>query len=843
MKNKIARTLVMTAVAAVFAAVVGCSDGVTPPMPPKDFAESCSAILTGYKIGDDPANAKAGEVAITAGEGVVVQWSVSTLTSATLSSDPEKVIGIPIVLSITDKKIDDKTTLKVAEGSQEFRALSEDVIFKVSAKNEETGKEASPCDATLTVKTSPVAEKLAVNSFNTKTSDVTVGSTTEICWNVSPSTATVEIKDGQKNPLVPVAPVMPTEPIAESALVATGKAAVVDDTTGEAEAGEVEESTVSFPAVGCTSVSPKEDTTYTLTATTLDGQSTEATASVKVVPVQLSVKFTANGSDALILTTAGDVKIAWEVTPADATVTIDNGIGTVAASGEQTVSVKENSVYTLTASYGEQVVVEQVQINIQQGLVGGAAKGLNATLTANTTDVFAGEEVVLSWTVAMSDGSAVSSTPTAAIDGPSGRLPVTATGTSVALIPTASGAYSVEVTADGAVAKSNTININVKNWEMRKMGISTRAIEPVASGHAVLVGSSKIDASNGGYGLKFGRIVGNKTWEDLIIDLKAAFTLFDAGYDASKYLPEMGPVSINAFAIDSANGRAYAGGVGFMVFSDDNGDSWTAIDAFTTTVKGKTEFATCRGAVQKNASTEYKILQNVHQVCDVAVDASAVILATDFGVMYNNTIDARIAGRAKENDWKMSKGLENVIADVVAVYGGKVFAGTVNGIYVSTDGGATFSDSNGGDLGSGSSIYAIAFDSANKKIYAGGPSGLFESALGDAASWKRVALDGGTVQSIVVDDDGTVYAGTDTGVFIKRNCCDKWTNISASIEGAVYGLTIGKVGGVSSVYAASASGIYNAVGTAATIVAPQTPVVEPTTPAPEATSAMKALVK
>jgi hypothetical protein len=61
---------------------------------------------------------------------------------------------------------------------------------------------------------------------------------------------------------------------------------------------------------------------------------------------------------------------------------------------------------------------------------------------------------------------------------------------------------------------------------------------------------------------------------------------------------------------------------------------------------------------------------------------------------------------------------------------------------------------------------------------------------------------------------------------------------------AVYGLAISRNGGSSSVYAAGANGVYSAVGTSTVVVAvPQAPVIEPTTPAPEATSAMKALVK
>jgi hypothetical protein len=99
-------------------------------------------------------------------------------------------------------------------------------------------------------------------------------------------------------------------------------------------------------ATGTKTVSPTETTTYTLTATNEDGTST-ATATVTFQLVLPTIEsFTATPAS---MRKGETSTLAWSVTNA-ATVSIDRGIGTVAAAGTRDVAPDATTTYTLTAT-------------------------------------------------------------------------------------------------------------------------------------------------------------------------------------------------------------------------------------------------------------------------------------------------------------------------------------------------------------------------------------------------------------------------------------------------------------------------------------------------------------
>jgi len=113
-------------------------------------------------------------------------------------------------------------------------------------------------------------------------------------------------------------------------------------------------------ATGTKSVSPTATTTYKLTATNADGTKTATTVvTLQLVPPTID-SFTATPASIKL----GDSStLSWSVTNGT-TISIDNGIGTVAATGTQAVSPTANTTYTLTATNVDGTVTSTAQVAI-----------------------------------------------------------------------------------------------------------------------------------------------------------------------------------------------------------------------------------------------------------------------------------------------------------------------------------------------------------------------------------------------------------------------------------------------------------------------------------------------
>ena len=114
-------------------------------------------------------------------------------------------------------------------------------------------------------------------------------------------------------------------------------------------------------ATGTRDVTPTDTTTYTLTATNADGSKT-ATCTVTVEEVLPTIDyFTATPSSIML---GESSTLSWSVQDAD-TVTIDNGVGTVAATGTVDVTPAATTTYTLTATNTDGDVTETCQVEIK----------------------------------------------------------------------------------------------------------------------------------------------------------------------------------------------------------------------------------------------------------------------------------------------------------------------------------------------------------------------------------------------------------------------------------------------------------------------------------------------
>lgn len=111
---------------------------------------------------------------------------------------------------------------------------------------------------------------------------------------------------------------------------------------------------------GTKSVSPTETTTYTLTATNADGSKT-ATCTVTIALNPPTVEYFTATPAAVMLNDPST--LTWSVQNAT-TVTIDNGVGTVAATGSTDVTPLVDTTYTLTATNADGSTTSTAQVAI-----------------------------------------------------------------------------------------------------------------------------------------------------------------------------------------------------------------------------------------------------------------------------------------------------------------------------------------------------------------------------------------------------------------------------------------------------------------------------------------------
>jgi hypothetical protein len=141
-------------------------------------------------------------------------------------------------------------------------------------------------------------------------------------------------------------------------------------------------------------VSPTETTTYTLTATS--GSST-GTASVTVVVAGPSIKVFAASPGTI--TSQGSAKLLFAVDPADAAISIDQGVGSATGKTEVTVSPKVTTTYTLTATRGGHSSTATTKVTV----VPIESASLRVTSAGSAT---AGDSAFITVTALQADGSA-----------------------------------------------------------------------------------------------------------------------------------------------------------------------------------------------------------------------------------------------------------------------------------------------------------------------------------------------------------------------------------------------------------------------------------------------------
>ncbi|MCP3940138.1 MAG: hypothetical protein GY710_01470 [Desulfobacteraceae bacterium] len=140
------------------------------------------------------------------------------------------------------------------------------------------------------------------------------------------------------------------------------------------------------PANGTALIKPSSTTTYILIATGPGGTTTKE-ITITVNPALPRIVFNAFP---LTIYSGALTRLSWTVPNAD-TITIDNGIGTVAAQGQISLNPLQDTAYRLTAENQEGQTSAEIVISVQQPRP-------KITLTAHPIIVSPGQAISLSWT-------------------------------------------------------------------------------------------------------------------------------------------------------------------------------------------------------------------------------------------------------------------------------------------------------------------------------------------------------------------------------------------------------------------------------------------------------------
>lgn len=711
------------------------------------------------------------KVEISAGDYVKLEWEIIGLESVTIQASSKDVELPAIDITDTEREtevngVKTKVTTKQAVGSGVVGPITEDTTFLLSA----VGKTEIGDPSTKQAKAEAVITKeLSIAKFEASPSEIKAGESAELCFEVTPEEAEVVIKDDQGS---------------EIPLTAN-----------------------------CVTVTPIKTTSYILTVT-LGENSTTATATVTVAAAaELRIVAFSVTPDKIFGPT--DVKLAWEVEPADAKVSIDQGVGEVPASGEKAVNISQTTIFTLTATLGDKTRQEARTVVLE---IAGA--GLVVGLQASATEVFEGEEVTFTWTGTLPSGAI------ATLVGPAG-IQELGGATQVAVAPKASGSYVVNLSRDGAVvAQSVPVNVTVRTWKSNETGTWSAV---GGNSQVALAGAAENKADE----ITFVRILGDgskeliqfnlaNTFKDLY--LKSYITAWFTGADG--HAQPYGEFPVNAITLDGE--RIYAGLVGGILLSDDGGKTWSAVDIFPVFKGQPAKHPSCKGTEQTGDESNEATIHSLQQICDLAVDEGRLIAATDHGVYYLDGVDEHVKDRNNtqycwqgiQNGPKCSKAneLSGTVVHALLRVDDRIYAATAKGVWVSYDRAQSWQAYNDGELGEATAIYAMAADAeGDDLLYVGGPDGLYVRAphMADPPSgWMRVGFDAGTVYSLGVSSDA-IFAGTDSGVFISRDGGGKWVDISASMGSAakVNSIAVATRGVTSNIYLATGNGVFSSAMT------------------------------
>jgi hypothetical protein len=148
---------------------------------------------------------------------------------------------------------------------------------------------------------------------------------------------------------------------ADPTSITAGSSSTLTWTSTNAETVSIDNGIGTVDLNGTQSVSPSATTTYTITATGTGGTATD-TVTVEIAGTVPAPTVTIS-ADPTSVTAGGSSTLTWTSSNVD-TVSIDNGIGKVAANGSLSVTPEHTATYTITGSGDKGTVSAQVTVQV-----------------------------------------------------------------------------------------------------------------------------------------------------------------------------------------------------------------------------------------------------------------------------------------------------------------------------------------------------------------------------------------------------------------------------------------------------------------------------------------------
>ena len=842
MKNTIWNVTTKTVIGliiAVFAAA--CSDGghanVTAVTP--DIAPPAITFGIGLEGAEKPTDTA---VSIDAGQSVVLYWEVigapagDEADKASEKADDAEASedGPVIAISIDSKELGyHKTDLKASD-SLVVPNVTVDASFILTAVIEGAVPASETVRASIKVAGFKVVETLELTAYPEK---IVRGGSSELCWTISPADAGYEVTDENGNIVaIPTHEATEAEVEEEAAealegeeeteeMIASGKASYAGEEGEEEEVEEnteedAEEAEAPSTSKGCVVVTPEVTTTYFIDAE--DGSTDNVT-----IEVMDEVTITSFNATPETISGETEVRLSWKVDPAEAIVTISPKLDgqEFESEGETTVTISEETTFTISAVLpGCEECADQKTFTVvleQRG-------ELAVDITASTQVIFAGEEAEITWQVVdRTNGTNVSNANMIVRGGSFGLEGETreSSGTMI-LRPTETTEYTLEASAGSGIIVPEKLKIIVRNWdgpsaanvsvdsEAEKTQLVTSVAASTVSTDIMYAGfAGKLD-SDGQIKLAKGS---GSYWSTLEINFLSAFKGFNDGYGAmnNNYLNEV-DYPVNAIAVDLEDEKTlYVATSGGVVKSTDGGASWSLFLRPFMWAKDSNytgSHASCAGTEQKGWKDW--TINALQQVCDIVIAKDGTIVVAS---------DHKVAVAAKDaEDWTDPVadapvyGIVNHDLELAELDEGKetLFVGTSEGIYVSTDMGASY-EAIGGAGAPDTDVYTVKVDTAAGKLYAGTPEMVYTCTLSadGCSAWSNQIVSGG-VFSIALDpiQAGSVFAATAQGVYYSADG-DSWKDVTA--EPMATGVTVRSIastmvddGAKGSVYIATSDGVF-----------------------------------
>ena len=167
-----------------------------------------------------------------------------------------------------------------------------------------------------------------------------------ICFDVGLSVFVAGCRKKVPAPPPPPPPAPAARLSVDPASIQRGQSATLNwQVTGESTSVSINQGVGTVQATGSQRVQPTNTTTYTLTATGPGGSNTATATLTVIAPPPVVASFTA---DPASIQRGQSSTLNWQVTGEATSISINQGVGTVQATGNSRVQPDNSTTYTLT---------------------------------------------------------------------------------------------------------------------------------------------------------------------------------------------------------------------------------------------------------------------------------------------------------------------------------------------------------------------------------------------------------------------------------------------------------------------------------------------------------------